>query len=157
FDFLAPGFLGSQRGFRARYRNPIEKHGDAGRQVMLNKRVRPFMLRRTKAEVATELPPKTEIFDVVEMEQAQRAIYDGIRLAMHSRVRAAIADKGLARSGIIILDALLKMRQACCDPRLLKLQAVEKAKAGSAKLDRLGGVLPVIVFAGPGVFLFFPV
>jgi SNF2 family DNA or RNA helicase len=154
FDFLAPGFLGSQRGFRARYRNPIEKHGDAERQVLLNKRVRPFMLRRTKAEVATELPPKTEIFDVVEMEQAQRAIYDGIRLAMHSRVRAAIADKGLARSGIIILDALLKMRQACCDPRLLKLKAVEKAKAGSAKLDRLAEMLPIMISEGRRILLF---
>jgi superfamily II DNA or RNA helicase len=154
FDFLAPGFLGSQRGFRARYRNPIEKHGDAERQGMLNKRVRPFMLRRTKSEVATELPPKTEIFDVVEMEQAQRAIYDGIRLAMHSRVRAAIADKGLARSGIIILDALLKMRQACCDPRLLKLKAVEKAKAGSAKLDRLAEMLPIMISEGRRVLLF---
>jgi len=154
FDFLAPGFLGSQRGFRARYRNPIEKHGDADRQIMLNKRVRPFMLRRTKAEVATELPPKTEIFDVVEMEQAQRAIYDGIRLAMHSRVRAAIADKGLARSGIIILDALLKMRQACCDPRLLKLKAVEKAKAGSAKLDRLAEMLPIMISEGRRILLF---
>ena len=154
FDFLAPGFLGSQRGFRARYRNPIEKHGDAERQVMLNKRVRPFMLRRTKSEVATELPPKTEIFDVVEMEQAQRAIYDGIRLAMHSRVRAAIADKGLARSGIIILDALLKMRQACCDPRLLKLKAVEKAKAGSAKLERLAEMLPIMISEGRRILLF---
>ncbi len=154
FDFLAPGFLGSQRGFRARFRNPIEKHGDAARQVMLNKRVRPFMLRRTKSEVATELPPKTEIFDVVEMEQAQRAIYDGIRLAMHSRVRAAIADKGLARSGIIILDALLKMRQACCDPRLLKLKAVEKAKAGSAKLDRLAEMLPIMISEGRRILLF---
>jgi superfamily II DNA or RNA helicase len=154
FDFLAPGFLGSQRGFRARYRNPIEKHGDPERQSMLNKRVRPFMLRRTKQEVATELPPKTEIFDVVEMEQAQRAIYDGIRLAMHSRVRAAIADKGLARSGIIILDALLKMRQACCDPRLLKLKAVEKAKAGSAKLDRLAEMLPIMISEGRRILLF---
>jgi len=154
FDFLAPGFLGSQRGFRARFRNPIEKHGDANRQTMLNKRVRPFMLRRTKSEVATELPPKTEIFDVVEMEQAQRAIYDGIRLAMHSRVRAAIADKGLARSGIIILDALLKMRQACCDPRLLKLKAVEKAKAGSAKLDRLAEMLPIMISEGRRILLF---
>ncbi len=154
FDFLAPGFLGSQRGFRARYRNPIEKHGDADRQAMLNKRVRPFMLRRTKSEVATELPPKTEIFDVVEMEQAQRAIYDGIRLAMHSRVRAAIADKGLARSGIIILDALLKMRQACCDPRLLKLKAVERAKAGSAKLERLAEMLPIMISEGRRVLLF---
>ena len=154
FDFLAPGFLGSQRGFRARFRNPIEKHGDVERQAMLNKRVRPFMLRRTKAEVATELPPKTEIFDVVEMEQAQRAIYDGIRLAMHSRVRAAIADKGLARSGIIILDALLKMRQACCDPRLLKLKAVEKAKAGSAKLERLAEMLPIMISEGRRILLF---
>ena len=154
FDFLSPGFLGSQRGFRARYRTPIEKHGDVDRQIMLNKRVRPFMLRRTKDEVATELPPKTEISEVVEMEQAQRAIYDGIRLAMHSRVRAAIADKGLARSGIIILDALLKMRQACCDPRLLKLKAVEKAKAGSAKLDRLMEMLPIMISEGRRILLF---
>ena len=77
---------------------------------------------------STELPPKTEIFDRVEMEQAQRAIYEAIRMAMHSRVQAAIAEKGLARSGIIILDALLKMRQACCDPRLLKLKAVEERR-----------------------------
>ncbi len=154
FDFLSPGFLGSQRGFRARYRTPIEKHGDLERQVLLNQRVRPFMLRRTKEEVATELPPKTEISEVVEMEQAQRAIYDGIRLAMHSRVRAAIADKGLARSGIIILDALLKMRQACCDPRLLKLKAVEKAKAGSAKLDRLVEMLPIMISEGRRILLF---
>ena len=154
FNFLSPGFLGSQRGFRARYRNPIEKHGDVERQSMLNKRVRPFMLRRTKEEVATELPPKTEITEVVEMEQAQRAIYDGIRLAMHSRVRAAISEKGLARSGIIILDALLKMRQACCDPRLLKLKAVEKAKAGSAKLDRLAEMLPIMISEGRRILLF---
>ena len=154
FDFLSPGFLGSQRGFRARYRTPIEKHGDVARQAILNKRVRPFMLRRTKEEVATELPPKTEIVESVEMEQAQRAIYDGIRLAMHSRVRAAIADKGLARSGIIILDALLKMRQACCDPRLLKLKAVEKAKAGSAKLDRLAEMLRIMVSEGRRILIF---
>ena len=154
FDFLSPGFLGSQRGFRARYRTPIEKHGDVERQIMLNKRIRPFMLRRTKEEVATELPPKTEISERVEMEQAQRAIYDGIRLAMHTRVRAAIADKGLARSGIIILDALLKMRQACCDPRLLKLKAVERAKAGSAKLDRLAEMLAVMISEGRRILLF---
>jgi superfamily II DNA or RNA helicase len=154
FDFLAPGFLGSQRGFRARYRTPIEKHGDAARQDLLNRRVRPFMLRRTKEEVATELPPKTEISEVVEMEQAQRAIYDGIRLAMHSRVRAAIADKGIGRSGIIILDALLKLRQACCDPRLLKLKAVEKAKAGSAKLDRLAEMLSIMISEGRRVLVF---
>jgi superfamily II DNA or RNA helicase len=154
FDFLAPGFLGSQRGFRARYRTPIEKQGDVDRQELLSRRIRPFMLRRTKEEVATELPPKTEISEVVEMEQAQRAIYDGIRLAMHSRVRAAIADKGIGRSGIIILDALLKLRQACCDPRLLKLKAVEKAKAGSAKLDRLAEMLSIMISEGRRILVF---
>ena len=73
FDFLAPGFLGSARSFRTRFRTPIEKHGDAARGEMLTKRVRPFLLRRTKEEVALELPPKTEITEPVEMEQAQRA------------------------------------------------------------------------------------
>lgn len=154
FDFLAPGFLGSQKGFRTRYRTPIEKHGDVERQALLTRRVRPFLLRRTKAEVVTELPPKTEITESVEMEPPQRAIYDGIRLAMHTRVQAAIAEKGLARSGIIILDALLKMRQVCCDPRLVKLKAAEKAKAGSAKLDRLMEMLPVMLEEGRRVLLF---
>jgi superfamily II DNA or RNA helicase len=154
FDFLAPGFLGSQKGFRARYRTPIEKHGDVERQDLLARRVRPFLLRRTKEEVVQELPPKTEITEPVEMEAAQRAIYDAIRLSMHTRVQAAIAERGLARSGIIILDALLKMRQACCDPRLLKLKAVERAKAGSAKLDRLMEMLAVMLPEGRRVLLF---
>jgi SNF2 family DNA or RNA helicase len=154
FDFLAPGFLGSQRGFKARYRTPIEKHGDEERQGLLTSRVKPFLLRRTKDEVATDLPPKTEINEVVEMEAAQRGIYDGIRLSMHARVKAAIAEKGMARSGIISLDALLKLRQACCDPRLIKLKSVERAKAGSAKLDRLMEMLAVMLEEGRRVLVF---
>jgi SNF2 family DNA or RNA helicase len=73
---------------------------------------------------------------------------------MHAKVQAAIAQKGLARSGIIILDALLKMRQACCDPRLLKLQAVGKSKAGSAKLDRLMELLTTLLDEGRAILLF---
>src|SRR5215218_1883736 len=76
FDFLSPGFLGSEQGFRARYRVPIEKHGDTARQAALTRRVRPFLLRRTKEAVATELPPKTEITEPVEMEAPQRAVYE---------------------------------------------------------------------------------
>jgi superfamily II DNA or RNA helicase len=154
FDFLAPGFLGGQKSFKTVYRTPIEKHGDQERQNILNRRIRPFMLRRTKQEVITELPPKTEITEPVEMEAAQRSIYEAIRMAMHAKVQAAIAQKGLARSGIIILDALLKMRQACCDPRLLKLQAVSRAKAGSAKLDRLMDMLGIMLSEGRRVLLF---
>jgi superfamily II DNA or RNA helicase len=154
FDFLAPGFLGGQKSFKSRYRTPIEKFGDADRQDALNRRIRPFMLRRTKEEVITELPPKTEIVEPIEMETNQRAIYEAIRLSMHAKVQAAIAQKGLARSGIIILDALLKMRQACCDPRLLKLKTVAKAKAGSAKLDRLMEMLSIMFDEGRRVLLF---
>ena len=152
FDFLAPGFLGSARSFRSRYRIPIEKHGDAERQAALHRRVRPFLLRRTKEEVATELPPKTEITEPVEMEAAQRAVYEAIRLSMHVRVKQAVAEKGLARSGIIILDALLKLRQACCDPRLLTMKSAQKA--GSAKLERLLDLLGILLDEGRRVLIF---
>jgi superfamily II DNA or RNA helicase len=154
FDFLAPGFLGGQKSFKSRYRIPIEKHGDTERQDLLIRRIRPFMLRRTKEEVISELPPKTEIVEPVEMETTQRAIYEAIRLSMHAKVQAAIASKGLARSGIVILDALLKMRQACCDPRLLKLKTVARSKAGSAKLDRLMDMLDIMFAEGRRVLLF---
>jgi hypothetical protein len=154
FDFLAPGFLGAESSFRKLYRTPIEKHGDARRQAALRRRVRPFLLRRTKEEVVAELPPKTEIVEPVEMEAGQRAIYEGIRLAMHAKVRTAIASRGLARAGIVILDALLKLRQACCDPRLVKVPAAQRAKAGSAKLDRLLELLDVLVGEGRRVLVF---
>jgi superfamily II DNA or RNA helicase len=154
FDFLAPGFLGRAQAFRVRYRTPIEKQGDVGRQTSLARRVRPFLLRRTKEEVVQELPPKTEITEPVEMEAGQRAIYESVRLAMHTKVRAAIAERGLARSGIIILDALLKLRQACCDPRLLKRQATKHASAGSAKLNRLMEMLETMLSEGRHVLLF---
>jgi superfamily II DNA or RNA helicase len=152
FDFLAPGFLGSARSFRSRYRIPIEKHGDAERQAALHRRVRPFLLRRAKQEVVTELPPKTEITEVVEMEPPQRAVYEAIRLSMHAKVKRAVAEKGLARSGIIILDALLKLRQACCDPRLLSMTSAQKA--GSAKLERLLDLLGILLDEGRRVLIF---
>jgi len=154
FDFLMPGFLGNRQQFGRRYRGPIEKSGNAERQTLLARRVAPFLLRRTKAEVAADLPPKTVIAETVEMEAPQRAIYEGIRMAMHDRVREAIADKGLARSGIVILDALLKLRQACCDPRLLKLETAKTANAGSAKIDRLFEMLPQMLDEGRRVLLF---
>lgn len=154
FDFLAPGFLGAEGMFRKQYRTPIEKHGDVQRQAALRRRVKPFLLRRTKDEVLQDLPPKTEIMEPVEMEAGQRALYEGIRLAMHTKIKAAIAARGLARSGIVILDALLKLRQACCDPRLVKLKAAQKTKPGSAKLDRLMELLTVLLGEGRRVLVF---
>ena len=154
FDFLLPGFLGDRKQFGWRYRGPIEKAGNIERQALLAQRIAPFLLRRTKEQVASDLPPKTEITETVEMGDGQRAIYEGIRLAMHAKVRAAIAKRGMAGSGIIILDALLKLRQACCDPRLVKLATAKTAKAGSAKLERLSELLPQMLEEGRRVLLF---
>jgi SNF2 family DNA or RNA helicase len=120
---------------------------------MLAARVRPFLLRRTKDAVALDLPAKTEMVEAITFEPAQQAIYDTIRLAMHERVREAMADKGLARSRIVLLDALLKLRQTCCDPRLLK--GVKGAdKAGSAKLDRLMEMVEELVAEGRKLLVF---
>ncbi|NBB69923.1 MAG: DEAD/DEAH box helicase family protein, partial [Alphaproteobacteria bacterium] len=119
FDWLVPGLLGDRKTFRTRFRNAIEKHGDQGAQARLNDLVRPFVLRRTKDAVLAELPAKTEITEWVPLGNRQRTLYETIRAAMDQRVRAAIAAKGLAASRITILDALLKLRQVCCDPALL--------------------------------------
>ncbi len=158
FDFLMPGFLGDRQSFGRRFRAPIEKGGDVERQAQLARRVSPFLLRRTKQEVAADLPPKSEIVESVEMDDAQQAVYEGIRLAMHAKVKRAIHQRGLAGSGIIILDALLKLRQVCCDPRLLKLASVRASTktggVGSAKLERLLELLPMLLEEGRRVLLF---
>ncbi|CAB3686780.1 RNA polymerase-associated protein RapA [Paraburkholderia phenoliruptrix] len=133
FDFLLPGFLGSQKDFTRRWRNPIEKNNDGVRRSLLARRIRPFMLRRRKDEVAKELPAKTTIVCSVDLEGAQRDLYETVRTAMQEKVRAAVSAQGLARSHIIVLDALLKLRQVCCDPRLVRtLHGAEHSAADSA-------------------------
>jgi superfamily II DNA or RNA helicase len=134
-SFANPGFLGDKTAFSRQWRSPIEKRGDTMRAKALARRVKPFLLRRTKAEVATELPPKSEIVESIALEGNQRDLYDSIRLSMSDKVREAIRDRGLAKSHIIILEALLRLRQACCDPTLLKLD--DGIDRPSAKLDRL--------------------
>jgi superfamily II DNA or RNA helicase len=153
FDFMMPGFLGTALDFGRRFRTPIEKAGNTELHAQLAKRVAPFLLRRTKSEVAKDLPPRTDIVENVQMQTAQRGVYEAVRLAMHARVQEAIAQQGLAKSGIVILDALLKMRQVCCDPRLLKLPAA-KQKAGSAKLERLLELLGTLREEGRSILLF---
>ncbi|MCU7967313.1 MAG: DEAD/DEAH box helicase family protein, partial [gamma proteobacterium symbiont of Bathyaustriella thionipta] len=136
FHFLMPGFLGTQDRFNRLFRSPIEKQGNHDRQQQLHKRIKPFMLRRTKEMVATELPEKTEMIHTVPLSGKQRDLYETVRLAMDEKVREEISKKGLARSQIMILDALLKLRQTCCDPRLLSLSKAKDVHV-SAKLDML--------------------
>jgi superfamily II DNA or RNA helicase len=153
FDFLLPGFLADQKSFTRTWRSPIEKHGDSGRRDLLAARVRPFILRRRKEDVAKELPEKTIIVRSVELDGGQRDLYETVRSAMDAKVREAIADKGFARSHIVILDALLKLRQVCCDPRLVKLDSARKVKE-RAKLDQLMDMLPELVDEGRRVLVF---
>lgn len=153
FDFLMPGFLGDHKLFKQRFRTPIEVHGDREQRARLVRRVTPFLLRRTKGEVIAELPAKTEIVRSVALPAKQAALYESIRLSMEKKVRDAIAKKGLARSHITILDALLKLRQACCDPRLLSLPQAKKVH-DSAKLELLMQMLPELLEEGRRVLLF---
>lgn len=152
-DFLQPGFLGTQQHFQRHYRDAIEKNGDSKRAAALALRIAPVMLRRTKDAVATELPAKTQIVETIVLDDRQRDFYDGIRLTMHRRVQEVIQQQGLARSQITVLDALLKLRQACCDPRLVEDSAEVRA-IPSAKLDWLRTVLPELVAEGRRVLLF---
>lgn len=153
FHFLMPGFLGDMLSFKHLFRNPIEKEGDGTRQQALSRRVRPFMLRRTKNQVMQELPDKTEIIQSVELSGAQQDLYEAIRVTMHEKVRKEIESKGIARSQIVILDALLKLRQVCCDPRLVPMEAAAKVKK-SAKLELLMEMLPEMVDEGRKILLF---
>ncbi|MGR9014782.1 MAG: DEAD/DEAH box helicase [Gammaproteobacteria bacterium] len=153
FDFLMPGFLSNSATFKKRYRTPIEVHGDREQRSRLSRRIAPFMLRRTKQDVATELPPKTEIIRSVPLYPKQAALYESIRLTMEKKVRDAIAQKGLSRSHITILDALLKLRQTCCDPRTLPLKEAQKVQ-DSSKLDLLMELLPEQLEEGRRILVF---
>ncbi len=153
FHFLMPGFLGSQKRFAELFRTPIEKAGNAERMEQLRNRITPFVLRRTKSVVAAELPPKVETVLRVDLSGAQADLYETIRLGMEKTVREALAAKGLAKSQITILDALLKLRQVCCHPQLLSLAAARKLKT-SAKLEQLMELLPEMLAEGRRILLF---
>jgi superfamily II DNA or RNA helicase len=153
FDAVEPGLLGSERQFTKLYRTPIEKHGDSDRQQRLNRRIGALLLRRRKQDVLTDLPDKTEIVHRLELEDQQRNLYETLRLAQHQRVQQAVKERGLSQSGIIVLDALLKLRQACCDPRLVKLPSARRIKQ-SAKLDALLELLDGLLAEGRRVLLF---
>jgi superfamily II DNA or RNA helicase len=154
FHFLMPGLLGDAKKFRQFFRIPIEKEGDLERKKLLIGRISPFMLRRTKNQVVRELPDKTEITRMLELTGAQRDLYEGIRMTMEKKVRDAMATQGLGKSHIILLDALLRLRQICCDPRLLTLPEAAMAHDSSVKLTSLLELLDNLMEEGRRVLVF---
>jgi superfamily II DNA or RNA helicase len=153
FDFVLPGLLGNDSHFNQVYRKPIEKHGDLERAHALKQRIAPFILRRTKAQVAAELPEKTEIIQLLELEADQRNLYESIRLVMETKIRELFIQKGVAASQIQYLDALLKLRQVCCDARLVPVEHARSVK-NNAKLQWLRDTLPEMLEEGRNILLF---
>ncbi|MEZ4400800.1 MAG: DEAD/DEAH box helicase [Kofleriaceae bacterium] len=152
-DVVVPGLLGRRAAFDARFRRPIERHAATPVLDALRQRIRPFLLRRRKPEVELDLPPRTEIVERIELDAAQRDLYESLRLSLDAEVRAALKAAALPQVSMAILDALLKLRQCCCDPRLLKLPQA-RAVTGSAKLEHLLARLAELVDAGRATLVF---
>ena len=153
FSFLMPGFLDTMSFFKKYYKTPIEKEHNFERQNLLNKRIKPFMLRRTKEIVAKELPAKTEIIKYTQFEDAQSKLYESIRVTMEKKVQEAVSAKGIGSSHITILDALLKLRQVCCDPSLLKIEEAQKIH-NSAKLELFLDLVDELLLEGRKILVF---
>jgi SNF2 family DNA or RNA helicase len=134
-DAVMPGYLGDHRSFNRGFRIPIERNQDDRRMAVLRQLVVPFVLRRTKARVAPELPPKTEVVLRVAMAEDQRALYESLRLALSEDVREALHQYSDGQARIVVLSALMRLRQVCCDPRLI--EAAGASVARSAKLEAL--------------------
>jgi superfamily II DNA or RNA helicase len=124
FDFLMPGYLGNAQDFRERYEAPIMRDQSPEVQARLARRLRPFLLRRLKREVAADLPEKIEQVSYCELNDDQRALYQQVLDASRREIVNAVDANGLARSRMVVLTALLRLRQICCDLRLLKLEGI---------------------------------
>ena len=144
-DFLMPGFLGSRKGFQERYARPIEQ-GDEDAATALRRRVRPFVLRRLKSEVARDLPPRTNVVLRCELPADQRAVYETVRVAAREKARELVEGHRTLEA----LEHLLRLRQAACHPALLPGERPE----GSGKLTLLMEKLTEVVSEGHRALVF---
>lgn len=133
--FLNPGMLGTMEFFRQEFAIPIDKFGEQDRKDHLKKILYPFILRRTKEQVAKDLPEKQEMILWCEMEDEQRKIYDAYRNDFRDKILGTIQEQGIQRSQLTILQGLMKLRQICDSPAILNEE--EKFENHSIKLDEL--------------------
>jgi len=128
FRFINPGLLGSQERFNQRFANPIELHNDDQARLRLKSLIRPFILRRLKREVLTELPTRTEITRYVEFSDEETGFYEALRRKAMARIAELPEHPGQQR--FKVLTEITRLRQAACHPRLV----IEDSPVGSAKL-----------------------
>ena len=134
-NFLNPGLLGNMEFFRNEFATPIDKFGEQEPKNHLRKLLFPFILRRTKEQVAKDLPEKTETILFCEMEKEQRKIYDAYRNSYRDKILGTISEQGIDKSQLTILQGLMKLRQICDSPAILNEE--EKYPNHSIKLDEL--------------------
>ncbi len=150
FSFLNPGMLGTYRHFAQNFAKPVERDGQPEAAQVLQKMLFPFILRRTKQQVATDLPPKTESVIYTEMLPRQRTLYQITRDTYRGRIMQSIDQLGMEKSGLQILEGLLRLRQICCHPALM--DPVFNGESGKFKL--LDGILEDIISEGHKVLIF---
>lgn len=154
-DFLNPGILGAQRAFKQYYQQPIEKHGNQQRLTHLLERIAPVVLRRTKTEVATDLPEKTEITQTIELPEAQYDYYHRLKDEYWQDLQSElISTEHQGQKQMLVLTALLKLRQICCDPKLLNSGSDTDKNIASGKTEYCVNMLRELVAEGRSVLVF---
>jgi len=134
-DFLMPGYLGSAKEFKTRYEVPIFKNGDTAAQARLRQRIRPFILRRTKKQVVTELPSKIDQVAYCDLSREQKTLYQEILGRARQLVFNASGKEGAEKRRMTVLTTLMRLRQACCHLRLLPFETQPSWKEPSAKVN----------------------
>ncbi|MGE0789468.1 MAG: SNF2-related protein [Sandaracinaceae bacterium] len=153
FDFVSPGLLGTLKTFEERYSRPIDR-GDAETSNRLRTIIRPLIMRRTKAEVAPELPEKIQQEIIVPMADEQLKLYKQMLKQVRDSVMSEVEEKGVAKAQIQILAALTRMRQVACDPRLIQLSSGEWSHETSGKLQALKEIVEEAVAGGHRMLIF---
>ena len=145
FEFVMPGYLGSYTGFRQKYETPIAEHSDQAAKDTLTKLVRPFILRRMKRDVLSELPPKTETNCYIQMGEEQRKLYVAYANEVRKKMQSAQPQDKL-----MILSMLTRLRQICCDPALV----YEGYEQNSCKLDECERMVQELIENDHRILLF---
>ncbi|MBK5968414.1 helicase SNF2 [Thiorhodovibrio winogradskyi] len=137
FRFINPGLLGSLESFNARFALPIEQHQDREARARLRALLRPFILRRLKSEVLSELPPRTEITLSIELGDSEKALYEAVRREAIDRIESAQASANPGQQRMQLFAEIMRLRRACCHPRL----ALPDSPLPSSKLDAFAEIV----------------
>ena len=132
FDFLHPGLLGTLKDFRKKYESNVN---------LLRKKLTPLILRRKKEDVLKELPSKTEINYFYEMNEQQREFYESLKAFYMEKIESSINQQGFFKSKMIIIEGLLRLRQICCHPKLVKFEHVKYKNIKSEKFENLKKII----------------